>query len=131
MKNLSANFVCCTTLTAHCAKLATHPCHAVHHYEVMGLSVEDQQKALRHAEETGISLKNFRDELRDEFGLGEQKKKRALPAQLKFRVIADELDKFALRDPATAKPKDRDALQGYVAQMQTWLDAFRKTREIE
>ena len=98
-----------------------------HHVLVSGLEPHDQEKALAYAaSQDNFSIAKFRHWLKEQYGLGEQVKRRALPTDLKFRTIADELDKFALRDPATAKPKDRASVLGYAAQMRTWLDVLEK-----
>lgn len=95
-----------------------------HHYEVMGLSLQDQELALDYAEETGISLKKFRQWVRDEFG--HAKKRLVRSPQLRFRPIADGLDKYMDRDPSTAKPGEKETALSYAAQMRTWLEAYEK-----
>ena len=106
-----------------------------HHYEVRGLTPDNQVKALGFAEQARFNVKQFRRWIKlgmPETGLPDEATP-ALPAgnQSSHKTVISQFDKFFDRDPSKAKPQEREQAVSIYQQMTHTLSEYRRKWSID
>lgn len=95
-----------------------------HHDAVRGLSIEEQDASLNHAEAEGLSVSAFRKWLRAQAQQGTPSLSSSLDYD--FDTPSRGFKKFWGRDPSTLKPKERAEVIGYMTELERLLADYKR-----